>query len=227
MSLLDWIWPKFCVGCGCRSCYLCANCLLLLGQKDLICPICWKLSLGGQTHPLCFRPWGLDGLWSFGAYQGALKKLIQKLKFRWVKGIAIELVDQLIIYWVWYLPLLIEQIKLDPGSWVIVPVPLHPKRLSQRGFNQSALIGQLLSSRLGLSYRELLIKIKDTQSQVEFNAQKRRNNPKGAFTARNLIMPANVILIDDVWTTGSTLKECCKVLKQAGVKKVWALTIAR
>jgi ComF family protein len=171
----------------------------------------------------------LDGLWSFGAFEGVLRKSIQKLKYRWVTEHADILMDQVIEYLAISSPEFFLQIKRDRGiGWAIVPVPLHWQRQNWRGFNQAALIAKKLAKSFGLPYLELLKRTKNTTSQTTYDAATRRLNIKNAFSLNiSISQYPNILLIDDVWTTGSTLQECCYVLKKNGVKKVWGLTLAR
>lgn len=230
MNILDLIFPKFCVGCNKFGTYLCLNCQNNLKQSDLVCPVCEKNSIGGATHPLCRKKYRLDGLWSLGIYEGSLKRAIQKIKYKFVSDVVNSLINLILEYWAKYPPLFLDAIKKDRGvDWVIVSVPLHPKREKFRGFNQSALLGKLLAKKIGLKYGEYLKRIKYTKPQVGLLSYQRKQNIKGAFALNpncNL-KPVNCLLIDDVWTTGSTLKECCYILKRGGAKKVWALTLAR
>ncbi len=231
MSLiLDILFPKKCVGCKRTGSYFCQDCVRNILQTDLVCPKCEKLAIGGQTHPICFRKFSLDGLWSLGIYQNPLREAIKQLKYGYVKGLAEDLVNILVEYWARYQPFVLDQIKKDKGrGWVVIPVPLYWWKGNSRGFNQSSLIGQSLSKKLGLSYLEGLKRIKNTKPQVGLKGQDRHQNIKGAFAldTQHKIQNTNVLLIDDVWTTGATLKECCYMLKRAGAKKVWALTLAR
>lgn len=210
--------------------YFCAQCLENLEQAELVCPFCERASMGGVTHPICQRRYGLDGLWSLGVYSGSLKKAIQKLKYKWVRELAEELVDQTLDYWVKYSPLILDKIKKDRGqNWLITAVPLHRSRQNWRGFNQSELLGRILAEKIGLKYDNLLIRVKNTQPQVKLKGADRKRNIRGAFELIDncKLKNENLLLIDDVWTTGSTLRECCWVLKRAGAKSVWALTLAR
>lgn len=229
-SLLDFLFPKQCVGCRSVGSYFCKNCISTITQTELVCPFCERLSLGGAIHPICRRHFGLDGLWSLGIYQDPLRRAIQKLKYRFVKEVGQVLVEITIEYWARYGSSLLEQLKKDGGEgWVMVPVPLHKARERWRGFNQTALLAKLFSKRLNLSYSESLLRIKNTKPQMSLKSEDRKQNIRGAFTIKNpqLVKDKKVILLDDVWTTGSTLKECCYVLKRAGAQSVWALTIAR
>ena len=228
--ILEFLFPKRCVGCRQFGIYLCDSCIQSLKQADLVCPRCERPAIGGQTHPVCKRRYGLDGLWSLGVYKDPLREAIKQLKYRWVRQVAESLVDITLEYWVRYQPFLLDIIKKDQGrGWLIVPVPLHWRRENERGFNQSALLGKLLSQKLGLEYSEPLKRIKYTKPQVNLKSWQRRQNIKNAFLldSRFLIHDVSILLIDDVWTTGSTLRECCYVLKKNGSKKVWALTLAR
>lgn len=230
MGLLDLVFPKFCVGCGKFGTYFCLKCVQNIPQADLICPSCERASIGGKAHPLCHRRYSLEGLWSLGVYQDPLRKALQKLKYKFVKDIVLVLVDIMVEYWAKFSPEVLEEIKKDRGEgWVIVPVPLHSKRQKFRGFNQSAEIGKLLASKLGLRYEEVLKRIKYTKPQVGLESWERKKNIKDAFSLdpKCLIHNSKFLILDDVWTTGSTLKECCFVLKKAGAKKVWAVTLAR
>ncbi len=229
-ALLDLIFPKYCVGCQKEGSYLCLKCSEQIPQKDLICPQCKRPAFGGETHSYCQSDYGLDGLWSLGAFEGVLRTSIQKLKYKWITEQADILMDQMIRHLSDTFPLFLEEIRQDRGEgWIVVPVPLHWKRQNWRGFNQSALIGKKLAAALQIPYVEVLKRTKNTTSQTHFDAEQRHQNIHKAFSLQptNYHLQPNILLIDDVWTTGSTLQECCLVLKKAGVQKVWAITIAR
>ncbi len=230
-AFLNILFPKKCVGCKKLGTYFCADCIQDIKQTDLVCPRCEKLAVGGQTHPICKRKYGLDGLWSLGIYEPPLKRAIQTLKYKRVPELAGVLVNITLEYWAKYGAFVLDQIKKDLGeNWLVVPVPLHWWRENDRGFNQSSLFGQILSKRLGLDYQEGLKRTRYTKPQVGLKGKDRRKNIFGAFAFSpnyQLQTTPYILLIDDVWTTGSTLRECCYVLKRNGVKKVWALTLAR
>jgi len=121
---------------------------------------------------------------------------------------------------------------LDSGelkNFVVTAVPLHFTRLLGRGFNQSELVGKGLADRLNLVYADnILYRSRKTDSQVEKSKSERRENVLNAFKIfdRKLVKNKKILLVDDVITTGATVKECAKVLKRAGAKEVWALTLA-
>lgn len=230
MNLLDLLFPKTCIGCGRFGKYFCSNCVLEIKQTDLVCPFCERPNLGGVVHKVCQRKYGLDGLWSLGIYEGNLRRAIQKLKYKWVFEVAKELVGITLEYWAKNSPLILEKIKKDQGkTWIVTSVPLYKSRQNWRGFNQSELLARLFADKLGLKYETTLKRIRNTTPQMKLHASERKQNIKNAFVlSRSHLPPAtSILLIDDVWTTGSTLKECCYVLKKTGVKNIWALTIAR
>lgn len=222
---LDVVFPKKCVGCGRVGKYICEKCDVGLWEKDQICPVCARNSRYGLRHSYCHKAWSLDGLIAFWAYDGVAKKLIKKAKYKFFYDYLSELIQES------------GQLVLRPEfkelAWflnekpTVVPVPLHPKRLKMRGFNQAELIGNALAKIYNLSCKNLLSRIKDTHQQVGRIRIDRLQNMQDAFQVNFQQVPQNVLLIDDVWTTGATLSECCATLKKSGVKKVWGLVLAR
>lgn len=114
---------------------------------------------------------------------------------------------------------------------IIIPVPMHPKKQIQRGYNQAALIAKKLAKELvTITYAEdVLVKCKQTKTQSSLDKKSRESNVKDAYNCENKqkIKEKRVILLDDIYTTGSTAKECSKVLKQAGAREVVVLTFAK
>ena len=121
----------------------------------------------------------------------------------------------------------------DPDSipdWLLVPVPLHSRRLRERRFNQSAELARTLSKLSGLPCRDVLRRTRYTTAQAALSRKERLKNLAGAFSFKSgSALPAhgNILLIDDVFTTGSTAHECATVLKKAGAKRIIVLTVAR
>jgi len=228
--LLDCLFPRRRLGCNQRGQYFCSQCLnLVLLGPERICPICTKPAVGGLTHPGCSRPWGLDGLTSIFTYQGLMEKAIKKLKYNFISDLAEDLVELFLSF--------CGEDKFfghfcQRGEVYFLPVPLHPRRKRWRGFNQAELLGEMIASNLGLTYSpDLLIRTKNTKPQTKLDEEERRKNIRGAFSldknSKFDIRNSKFILFDDVWTTGSTLRECGQVLKRAGAKEVWGLTLAR
>jgi competence protein ComFC len=112
---------------------------------------------------------------------------------------------------------------------IIVPVPLHPTRQRERGFNQASLLAELLSARISIPCKALLKRVRYTTTQTALDRAERMENLHNAFRLRKKanVRGLHVLLIDDVLTTGSTLSECARVLKHAGASSVYAATAAR
>lgn len=222
MKILDLIFPKKCVHCGSFGEYLCKNCSLKIKLIDnFICPMCERASFDGRAHPACKTRFSLDGLVSFFKFDGPIKDAIHRLKYRpWIGELASFMLN------------LTPPIKQNEfKDFVIIPVALHSTRERRRGFNQAGLLGKELALRLGLTFNDNLIKrVKNTKPQIELKGAERRENLKNAFAIYPNILISqypNILLVDDVWTTGSTMRACANVLKRAGAKKVWAMTLAR
>lgn len=116
------------------------------------------------------------------------------------------------------------------GTDAIIPVPLHPKKEKERGFNQAQLLGRELAKRKQIELIEdRLVKVNRTPPQTSLEAKEREKNLKGAFQVKNgeKIKGKVVLLVDDVFTTGSTLQECSLALRKAGALEVRALTVAQ
>lgn len=151
--------------------------------------------------------------------QGAVRELIHRFKYRNLRAAAPELAL-----------LLADYLETHPlPSQVMVPVPLHSRRIRNRGYNQAALLARELSELTGLPVDEgLLARRQDALPQVQASGrQQRADNVRGSFECNADASGMEVLLIDDVSTTGSTLSECAAVLKEAGAVSVWGLTLAK
>ena len=130
----------------------------------------------------------------------------------------------------------VQMARAGRGFWpqadVLVPVPLHFLRLRKRKFNQAALLARVLSEKTGLPCKpEYLWRHKATVSQGSQTAKGRFRNVQGAFSVpdefKSVIMDKNIVIIDDVYTTGATLEACARTLRRAGAAKIYAITLAR
>jgi ComF family protein len=220
--------------CGQEGHYFCSACqkqIKTLGFQ--ICPICEKPAINGVTHPRCRKRNSLDRLISIFSYEGMIKTAISKLKYKFITDLAKELVGSTV-----------RTIELDLGdqfkslTWffmdhksILIPIPLYWRRENWRGFNQSELLGKRLADHFHWQLRtDILIRQRHAKPQVKLKGDERQQNIHGAFKISPNIQASqypNIVIFDDVWTTGSTLKEAGKILKMAGVKKVWGLTICR
>lgn len=227
MSLLDILFPKYCVNCKVFGSYLCANCFIQLSfDTQVICLVCGKGSIDGVTHPFCKTKYSIDGVFCAVAYRKVAKKLIFVLKYQpYVSDMQYILTDLL------YESLIQKEhfIKNVSQNIVCIPIPLSAEKLKLRGYNQSLLLAKGLAKKLSLPVTDILLRTKDTKPQFGLSRIERKTNMKDAFTMKKGIHPeyTTVFLIDDVLTTGTTLLEAAKILKQHGFQKVWGVTFAR
>jgi len=179
-------------------------------EPGLICPNC----LGRNFHFVCcLAPMRA---------RGHVRDLIHRLKYHRAAHLA-----DLAAAWM-------AEVRHDPrlsgiGLHAIVPVPLHPKRQREREYNQAELLAQSLSPRWQLPVYHALRRVRATETQTRFDRKDRMRNLRNAFEPVNNtpIANQNLILVDDVFTTGSTLDECARTLLDAGARSVWAVTVAR
>lgn len=233
-SFFDLIFPKFCVGCKKEGLYVCADCKSRLQINYYpFCPVCKNKIPLNQKCPshktalkFCLSPFSYDNV--------LIKDLIHNFKYNFIKSIGPELSE-----------FMIESIKnsnllnrfptnkltgQQANELIIIPVPLHKKRLAWRGFNQSEILAKKISKELNMDIFSGLKRVKNTPPQIDMTDKKQRQeNIKNAFTCKksNKLKYKIAILIDDMVTTGSTLEECARILKKNGAKEVWALTVAK
>lgn len=240
MGILDLFFPKRCVGCGRIGRYFCVRCLptiRLIESQEAICPVCEKPAIDGATHPRCQTRYSLDGLTSLFHYHGVVRQAIKSLKYRYVSDLAQEFIDLVPSSSLDRIP---KSLSSNPLSSLCIPVPLHSSRERFRGFNQADVLGKLLSERLGIQVNAALRRVKKTTPQVEMkDRQKRLTNMTDVFALTECFdkrVPKHqfvkdfvrgVILFDDVFTTGATMRAAGSVLKRAGIPSVWAVTMAR
>jgi competence protein ComFC len=224
MSLLDLAFPKRCLSCNKNGVYICESCIKKVKRARLICPVCQKPSIDGFTHAKCKRKYGIDGLVALWEYKGVVRKAIISLKYRY----ALDIVDELANF---ALGALKDMDSGLPGKDCgLIPVPMHWYRENTRGFNQSFNLGKKMSQNLGWKFTsDILVRRKLTRPQVQLKGDQRRKNIRGVFSliTNYHFSNNNYVLFDDVYTTGSTMREAAKVLKRAGAMKVWGLTMAR
>jgi ComF family protein len=185
--------------------------------------MCAKKSIGGTTHERCRRKWGMEGLVAGIRYRGVGGRLVAKFKYNYVKELEEVLVELILSGGN------LEQ--LPQRDWWVVPVPLHIRRERWRGFNQAEAIGKKLAFNLGCRFEGgLLERHVYTKSQMKLKRKERLSNLAGAFRIKNGqdgVRDKSILLVDDVWTTGATMRECTKVLKRGGARVVWGVVVAR
>jgi ComF family protein len=207
------------------------------------CSSCWKdfTPLQAPLCPRCGRPFGspealahspehecracrlapptFDQALSAGYFEGPLREAIHQFKYRPCRSLGRPL-------GAW----MADKVRLISGLDMVMPVPLHTKRLRQRGFNQALLLAHPMSKRHGLPLVcDNLVRVRPTRPQVELSGEERVKNVAGAFALQRpgLVIDKRILLIDDVFTTGATLNECASVLRSTGAAQVIVFTLAR
>jgi ComF family protein len=228
-KLLNILFPIECAGCGKEDTWLCPDCLSKLPfAKNSACFFCGKENDSGATCPVCAANHNLDGVFVSAEYSDRIVgQLIKKLKYSFARELGDTLGEIICRSWT----KIAEEEKLRGLVWpdfIVMPIPLHKKRFNWRGFNQSAVIAKHFADRFGLTYEDLLIRTKYKTPQAKLDGAQRKNNIIGCFTVDSKkISGKNILLIDDVATTGSTLDEAAKTLKSAGASKVWGVVAAK
>lgn len=228
MGLLDVIFPKRCVNCRKVGSYLCAVCLTYLSfDPEQTCLMCNRGTWDGLTHPRCEKKQGIDGSFSALAYKGSMKRLLFTYKYNPYVSDLTEILSDLFYEGIIQNEMFMGIMSRD---CIIVPIPLHRDKLRTRGYNHAALLANGIGKRLGLSVHDIVIRTRKTKSQFSLKKEEREENLKGAFEVKpetgEAISGKTIFLLDDLVTTGTTLKEAAKVLKNAGAFEVYGLTLA-
>lgn len=220
-SGLTTLFPSRCIGCGRRDRDLCSECRASLERlPERRCPYCagppGRLGVCDhcQTHRI-----NLDAVRVEYAFDGPVRKAIHALKYKQGRYLIPTLRD-----------LCLETIRVRPlQPDAIVPVPIGPIRLRERGYNQAALIAEAIADVLHIPVMPALERVKEGPSQTRLNEVERRANVRDAFRVRADLNPdgLRLLLTDDVMTTGATLDACARALKRAGAARVFGLAIAR
>lgn len=213
------------MGCLEETTWLCAACQRQWPTERLRCIVCDQLSPRGRTCLHCRPQTRLTGVISAGSYENkALRRGIHWLKFKGVRPVAKTLAYLLTPTLTTIAPLTVLQREA-----AFIPIPLHPHRLRQRGFNQTADIAQALTNYTGIPTSNALSRTRSTWTQTKLTTELRRSNMAGAFQLINP-PPASVryiLLIDDVTTTGSTLSAAAAAFATQPGLQIWGCTIAR
>ena len=221
-TLQRFVLPLHCLLCGGpgdEGLDLCRDCAAELPRNHSCCARCaWPLALPAALCGQCQRhppPW--DAAWVPFRYAWPLDRLESRFKF------AADLAAGRVLAALWQRELVADRPQL------LVPMPLHPARLRQRGYNQALELARPLARALHVPVRhDLLSRTRSTRAQTELGAIARRRNVRGAFAAKpGVAWPEHVALLDDVMTTGATLAECARVLRRAGVRRIDVWSLAR
>lgn len=223
--LLDLFFPKRCLGCGGFGTFVCEVCEEQLPfLEDQYCAVCNRLSVGGFTHERCRTALTPERFVSLFSYKDLGRALISSFKYDKVRA----LLPTLLLY----INSFLDESGIELGEVALITfVPIHPLKFLERGFNQSEIIASQLARQRNLSMRPVLEKTRETTSQTKLKREERKENVVGSFRLdpkyKSDMTNRDVLLVDDVFTTGSTLLECCKVLKRGGARFIYLLTLAK
>lgn len=250
---MDLIFPIECLRCGKDGVWLCAGCFSRLEFRDSQrCLSCKQETAFGRFCRACRPGYSLRGVLIAGNYEDELlSKLVKSLKYKFARKLSKDLGKFLILFLggIFRIPLnspasLLSPILLNGGRFrparaagfsdfnfktaLIIPVPLPPRRERWRGFNQAELIARELADYFNLEMNVGgMDRVKHRRPQTKLSKKDRKNNIKNCFTWRSgSLSGRNIILVDDVATTGATLNECARVLKENGAGKIWGLVAA-
>lgn len=195
-----------CMGCGSAAGF----------ETEWVCPECRKLL--ARRWIGAFPEAKLDGAAAAYHYGGPAGGMVRNLKYRDVTALAKPMAEEMLRA--------LEQIQ-PVGAEMVVPVPMHPKRQKHRGYNQSELLAKEIAAALEVPCETGLVRIRDTVQQARLEGEARRLNLKDAFRAEPCVSGWRVLLVDDVYTTGETARECAKALKEGGAISVSFLAYAK
>lgn len=213
--------PDVCAGCGVAGAWICAECerLVVPVDPDTCCQRCgWATTSDGRWCHRC-RDWPDNVLRVRSRFEfaGPVRDSILRMKYRGEYARTTWHAEHL------------QTLIVDSG-WdipdVVMPIPLHRRKLRSRGYNQSEKLARYLARRLNVPVEEYLIRIKETQSQTSLSGEERRRNVAGAFACNLAIAGTDVLLVDDVVTTGATMLECASACIDAGASRVRGISIA-
>lgn len=226
MGLIDILFPPVCVGCKKIGLSICSTCYKEL-QPTIVdcCPYCYQPSLWGMTHERCRHRYGLDGAIAILRYNKLVRSIIKQIKYVRAWSILDDLYTKTPKHW-WRIE---EYLKRIEGCVVFEAIPLHERRYKERGFNQADRIMKMVIPHQKDCYIYSLKRIKYTAPQAQQSSRAARiTNIKNAFSCVKVeyFQGKTVILFDDIFTSGSTAKECAYVLKHAGATHVYLITLA-
>lgn len=219
---MEWFWeflyPKFCCLCGRKGEWLCEECKGKLSWIELKCPSCGREVVGGRKHGRCGG--SLAGLMAIYDYkQDEVREVVRVFKYKLVKELGERLLSEV--------DLGVREGEFD----LVVPIALHRRRLNWRGFNQAKVLGEIVAERVGVRLEEVLERVVYTQPMVELDSyQERKEAIRGVFAVkdgyRGKLVGKRVLLVDDVFTSGSTMQEAAGMLERAGAGEVWGWVLA-
>lgn len=189
--------------------------------------MCGKYAIDGLTHPICQTRDSLDGCFIALEYTGVVRKLIYQFKYKPFVTDIQHMMSELLYEGIIEKEALMHILSLESDR-ILIPIPLHIKKLRVRGYNHAEILGKHMSRTLHIPLGDHVVRVKETDVQFGLSKEKRKENIKNAFVVKNKegIEDKTVFLFDDIVTTGVTFVEAAKVLKKAGVKRVYGIAFA-
>jgi ComF family protein len=220
-TILDFIFPIECINCEQENDFLCSTCFDKIEPRELMqCPLCNKQQINDKLCTGCKSGSALDEIIICANYDNEiLQNVIHYFKYKNIRDMQTALGQ-----------IMINKLSTLPNDLIIIPTPLHRRRKLERGFNQSALLANMIGEHFNLPVvNNVLWRKKNIQHQAELNKKQRLKNIANCFGIKNtkLIKNKNILLIDDVITTGATLNEQARLLKKNNARCIWALVIAK
>lgn len=218
-AFLDALFPIHCLGCGKEGKWACPDCMSSIRLMPMyLCPGCGRSAIGGITHDKCKKLTPLNGLISPYHYANPLvRKLIKEYKYHGAKEIG-QIISGLTSSGSRAL------FTLLPTGAKVVAMPLHSSRERWRGFNQTTMIGQTVADVLRASIASPLKRVKKTEEQARLSVAERAKNCNQAFVCERI--RGDIILVDDVITSGATLRAAAEALKKAGASRITGFAFA-
>lgn len=222
-TIVRFLFPQNCFSCGAFDTVFCGECVRKLTLLDSgYCLVCGKKAIKGFTHPSCINLHSPERLISFFSYEGVLRDCILDSKYKSKAFCIFEEASELAVH------MLAELDIFFTEEVILVPVPMSKDKFSERTFNQTEIIAETLKRKFNCRIENVLEKKKDFNFQHSLNRKERAKNVRNSFLVRNpqKIKGKDVVLIDDVCTTGATFLECAKELKKAKVRFIYCLSLA-
>ena len=224
--ILDLLFPPSCISCGKQGTYLCYDCLSLIEILEYqYCPVCKKRILYPDyirktskilpgTCKTCKTETSLDGLYAACPYQNRIVSRAIKL-FERIRELSDPLADLIIAHF--------EMSNQMPKDFIVTYIPLLPREIKEQGFSRSELIALSLSEKLNLPFK------KDVLTKIFPQTSFKENILKDTFKVKDekRIKDKKILLVNDLYSTGSIMNECARALKEAGAKEVWGTVTAR
>lgn len=218
--LRDVVFPRLCVGCEREGYWMCPTCSSTSREQPTHCATCGSSCPPNKYCLICLVDTGLFCL-IFSAQRDDqfAQSCVKALKHDLVKELALLMGDALIDSW-HRAPVSLE------GGGIVTAIPLHWRQERARGFNQAEEVAISFSKKVGLPYKKLLTRIRSTRRHAGLTEEERIRNMTGAFIASSSIPNSTIILIDDTYTTGATMREAARLLKENGASRVIGLVFA-